>query len=132
MNDIWDYVRVYNLMDHKFCRNLIHQYENDDQWRKHFWYSHGERSQYEDKELDVRFSTASAELDPYINSTKRTQKKHGQERLRERDSSPDRMSTSVEEKLAAAAPTAADATAESTTIIRSSSSVLALAPPKGC
>jgi len=67
MDDIWHYVRVYNLMDYKFCRNLIHQYENDDQWQKHFWYSHGEKSQYEDKELDVRFSTASAELDPYIN-----------------------------------------------------------------
>jgi hypothetical protein len=65
-DDIWHYVRVYNVMPYRFCQNLITQYENDDQWRKHFWYSHGETSQYDDKELDVRFSSASVELNPYI------------------------------------------------------------------
>ena len=66
MNDIWDYVRVYNLMPYKFCQGIINQYSDDDQWQKHFWYSHGVKSQYEDKELDVRFGSASIELNPYI------------------------------------------------------------------
>eukprot|EP01043_Picozoa_sp_COSAG02_P025938 COSAG02_NODE_1478_length_12404_cov_353.335067_7_plen_941_part_00 len=78
----------------------------------------------------ARKAVLGADVDPY-KYAKRTQKKHGQGRLGERDSSPDSMSTSVEEKLAAAAPTAADATAESTTRIRSSSSTLAPTPPKG-
>lgn len=60
-----DYVKTYNLMPQDLCDHLINDFQ-DDQWQKHFWYSHGVKSQYEDKELDVRFGTASEELDPYI------------------------------------------------------------------
>ena len=66
MDEIWEYVRVYNIIPFRYCQSLINEYTDDDQWQKHFWYNGSNSTQHKEKELDIRFSTASSDLNPYI------------------------------------------------------------------
>lgn len=66
--DIDDYVKTFNLVPKNVCETLITNYENDNEWKQHKWYSPADDSleSKHSKELDVLYNKQLSVLDQYI------------------------------------------------------------------